>query len=49
MTAERFPSPGEEWDWGEVGGTCLMWEFVRLEEGKDSFYGWGKGTGEERW
>lgn len=49
MIAERLSSPGEEWDWVEVGGTCLMWEFVRLEEGKDSFYGWGKGTGEERW
>lgn len=30
-------------DWAEVGGTLLMWETARQEEGKGSFHGWGRG------
>lgn len=28
-------------DWAEVGGTLLMWESARREEGKGRFHGWG--------
>lgn len=48
MSSQGDHHKANKGDWGEVGGTFLMWEFIGLEEAKGGFCRWRKGRVVER-